>query len=150
MTSHFYNKGHRNLLTVITLRLLKLDKLSLTDKLRATVVTCMAHRCMQTIEGEREGRGSNEGEGEGEGEGGRERGREEGREGPERSSGSLPPSSHPSLFGRAPPSLAPSLPRSLPPSNFPTLPPSLPHSRSSGSLPPSSPPSLPLILFKTL
>ena len=43
----FYNKGHQNLLTVITLRLAKLTKLSLTDKLRTPVVTCMAHRCMQ-------------------------------------------------------------------------------------------------------
>ena len=44
MTPHYYIKSHQNLLTLITLCLPKLTKLSLTDKLRAHIVTCMAHR----------------------------------------------------------------------------------------------------------
>ena len=44
VTSHFYNKCHQNLLTVITLCLPKMTKLSLTDKLRTHMLTCMAHR----------------------------------------------------------------------------------------------------------
>ena len=47
MTYHCYNKGNKNLLTVITLCLPKLTKLSLTDKLHAHMMTCMAHRYMQ-------------------------------------------------------------------------------------------------------
>ena len=92
------------------------------------------------VEGEgRQGEGGKGRDGRGgEGEGGQEEG---GREGPERSSGSVPPS----LFARVP-----SIPLRSGPSLTHSLTPSLPPSRSSGSLPPSSPPSLPLILFKTL
>ena len=92
----------------------------------------------------RRGRGEEGGrEGEEGREGGREEGgRERGREGPERSSGSVPPSTLP------PSSLGPLSPSSL---GLLTPPRSLPPSRSQvPSLPPSSPPSLPLILFKTL
>ena len=40
VTSHFYNKCHQHLLTVITLCLPKMTKLSFTDKLRTHMLTC--------------------------------------------------------------------------------------------------------------